>query len=237
MSDLSDGSGPISRRTPRVGDGGAPVSGALAMVLAAVAVVLGFLILNSLSGDTDEQADFPAPEDAAGAGDGQATPGSSVPGDSVVPTLAPTTTVAPLVTQGASVIVANANGGSGTAGSMTRALETGAGFTVVDPTDKSQSVPDLDVSVIYYTVENPEAKAVADSLARVLGGVGAVSQMPETPPTNDGTLNGADVLLMLGKDKADKTLAELAPDLNAGGVVTVTNPPVAGDTTTTVPAG
>lgn len=235
MSDIPDGSGPISRRTPRVGDGGAPVSGALAIVLAVVAVVAGFLILNSLSGDGDEQADFPAPGGATG-GDGPVT-SSSAPGGSTVPTLAPTTTVPEIVTEGASVIVANANGVGGTAGAMTRALESGAGFTVVSPTDKSASLPDLDVSVIYYVADNPSAKTVADSLARVIGGVGAVSQMPETPPTSDGTLNDADVLLMLGKDKANKTLAELAPDVNAGGVVTVTNPPVAGDTSTTAPAG
>ncbi|NNE11864.1 MAG: LytR C-terminal domain-containing protein [Ilumatobacter sp.] len=233
MSDVPDGSGPISRRTPRVGDGGAPVSGALAIVLAVVAVVAGFLILSSLSGDADEQADFPDPGGVAGGGGDGAVTSSSVPGGSAVPTLATTTTVPPIVTEGAAVIVANANGVGGTAGSMTRALETGAGFTVVSPTDKSASLSDLDVSVIYYVADNPNAKPVADSLARVLGGVGAVSQMPETPPTSDGTLNDADVLLMLGKDKANKTLAELAPDVNSGGVVTVTNPPVAGDTTPT----
>ena len=50
--------------------------------------------------------------------------------------------------------------------------------------------------------------------------------MPDTPPTADGTLGGAGVLLMLGNDKAGKTLAELAPDLGTTPVV-VTNPPVA----------
>ena len=45
----------------------------------------------------------------------------------------------------------------------------------------------------------------------MLGGVATIAPMPETPPTRDGTLNGAQVLLMLGNDKAGKTLAELAP--------------------------
>ena len=44
MTDVPDGSGQIPRRAPRVSDGSAPVSGALAIVLAVVAVVAGFLI-------------------------------------------------------------------------------------------------------------------------------------------------------------------------------------------------
>ena len=54
MSDVADGSGPVPRRTPRSADGGAPVSGALAIVLAVVAVVAGFLILRSISDDGDK---------------------------------------------------------------------------------------------------------------------------------------------------------------------------------------
>ena len=49
MTDAPDASGQIPRRTSRVGDGSAPVSGALAIVLAVVAVVAGFLILRSIS--------------------------------------------------------------------------------------------------------------------------------------------------------------------------------------------
>ena len=40
MTDGPDGSGQIPRRTTRVGDGGAPVSGALAIILAATVPVL-----------------------------------------------------------------------------------------------------------------------------------------------------------------------------------------------------
>ena len=49
MTDGHDGSGQMPRRSTRVGDGGAPVTGALAIVLAVVAVVAGFLILRSIS--------------------------------------------------------------------------------------------------------------------------------------------------------------------------------------------
>lgn len=237
MTDVPDGSGQIPRRSPRMGDGAAPVSGALAIVLAVVAVVAGFLILRSISDSGNDSADFPEPGNGSATDDGGLEPGESettLPGESV-PTLPTTTTVPPIITDGASVVVANANGQPGSAGAMSRAIETGAGFAVVDPTNASSTIPDLDESVIYFDQGTPGAQAVADSLARVLGGVGSVAPLPETAPTQDGSLNGAQVLLMLGKDKANQTLTELAPDVltGSGDVVTVTNPDPAGTTTTT----
>ncbi len=238
MTDVPDGSGQIPRRSPRVGDGGAPVSGALAIVLAVVAVVAGFLILRSISDGGADSADFPEPgatasEDDALDDDPTADEGGTT--DESVPMLPTTTTVPPLVVDGASVVVANANGQGGSASAMSRAIETGAGFTVVDPTNASSTVGELEESVIYFTPDDPEAQTVANSLARVLGGVGSVSPLPETAPTTDGTLNGAQVLLMLGIDKANRTLEELAPDVVAGSgdVVTVTNPDPSGQTETT----
>ena len=44
MSEMTDASGQMPRR-PRVGDGGAPVTGALAIVLALVAVVAGAAVV------------------------------------------------------------------------------------------------------------------------------------------------------------------------------------------------
>lgn len=226
MSDVPDGSGPIPRRT-RVGDGGAPVSGALAMVLAAVALVAGFFILRSISDGGDRALDLP--------GTGTETDGSTDPGDgdgeattTTVAAATTTTTEAPLVTTGASVIVANANGVGGSAGGMSRTLEA-AGFTMVDPANASSTVPVLETSVIYFDPNIAGAQAVADSVNRVLGGDLQVSALQGTPPTDDGSMNGAGVLLMLGTDKANKTLDELNPSQTT----TVANPPVAGDTTTT----
>ncbi|MEO6570651.1 MAG: hypothetical protein ABIO83_03820, partial [Ilumatobacteraceae bacterium] len=86
--------------------------------------------------------------------------------------------------------------------------------------------------------DDPAAQAVAQSLATVLGGVASVGPMPEVPPTRDGSLNGATVLLMLGNDKAGKTLTELSPGLT--GAPAATSPPIAGDPTVTsssAPAG
>ena len=55
--------------------------------------------------------------------------------------------------------------------------------------------------------------------------------------TADGEMQGADVLLMLGDDKAGKTLEELNPDLANGATTQVTSPPIAGETTTETTTG
>ena len=232
MTDVPDGSGPIRR--PRVSDGGAPVSGALAMILAVVAVVAGFLILRSISDGGEQELDAPPSADVGNGGSGgdtaEATDGAT--DTTAAPTLPPTTTEPQIIVDGASVTVANANSQGGSAGAMTRALEAGPGFTMVDPVNGSESVGDIPESIIYFSTGNAAAKDVANSLGRVLGGVSSVEEMPDPPPTRDGTVNGADVLLMLGEDKANKTLDELNPESADDGATVVTNPPVAGDGTT-----
>jgi hypothetical protein len=234
MSDMTDASGQMPRRSPRVGDGGAPVSGAVAIVLALVAVVAGFLILNSISDGGDDALDFP-PDTASGSDQGTGDPTATTvdPSQTTVGTLAPATTEPVIVVDGASVIIANANTVGGSAGSMKRALETGPGFTVVDAVNSSAAVGDINDSVIYFNAENPQAEPVAQSLSEVLGGVSSVAPLSGTPPTADGDMKGADVLLMLADDKAGKTLAELNPALASGGGTQVTNPPIAGTETTT----
>ncbi len=238
MSDMTDASGQMPRRNPRVGDGGAPVSGAVAIVLALVAVVAGFLILNSISNGGDDALDFPVGTSNGSDDGGDAGTVTTLdPSATTVATLAPPTTEPPIVTEGASVLVANANNVGGSAGQMQRALETGPGFTVAGAVNASTSVGTLETSVIYYVESNTQALPVAESLGEVLGGVSDVLPMPDTPPTADGDLMGADVLLMLGNDKAGKTLEELNPDTATGGSTQVTSPPVAGDATTTTTAG
>lgn len=231
MSDVPDGSGPIPRRTTRVGDGGAPVSGALAMVLAAIALVAGFFILRSISDGGEQSLDLPGTGGSVEAPDG-ADPDSADPDATTTTAVSATTTTTepPLVTSGASVIVANANGLGGTAGNMTRTLEA-VGFQMVDPTDASSTVGTLEATVIYYASDIAGSQEVADSVNRVMGGDLQVSALQGTPPTADGSMGGAGVLVMLGTDKANQTLDEMNPDRVAN--PEVTNPPVAGETTTT----
>lgn len=233
MSDLADATG-SPRRTPRVSDGGAPVSGALAIVLAVIAVVAGFLILRSISDGGDAQLDAVS-DGGGGAGSAPAVAGSDA-GDgaaeaTTVPTIPPVPTEPPIITQGATVIVANANGQGGSAAAMTRELESVHGFVMVEPVDANASLGDQDTTVVYFDVTNAAAEAVAASVARSLGAGVGVSALPDLPLVAGGDLRGAGVLVLLGTDKANRTLAELNPASGADGATVLTNPPVAGDAT------
>jgi LytR cell envelope-related transcriptional attenuator len=229
MTDVSDGSGQIPRRPPRAGDGGAPIGGALAIVLAFVAVVAGFFILRSISGDAETNAfDVRPTTDETGVAPDATTP-TTLPGGTV-PLPVPQVTPPLDVFTGASVIVANASDIGGTAAQMTRAIE-GAGFTVLEPTNAAGLTEPMTASIVYFDTAQAGAQAVADTLARQLGGGVSVLPLEGTPQVEDGNLNGAGVLLLLGTDKAGRTLAELAT--GATDVAVITNPPVV----TTAPAG
>ncbi len=148
---------------------------------------------------------------ACGGGDDSATTTTTATTVAPPATLAPsttagttTTTTEPLVTEGATVIVANGNIIGGSAGRMSDALGV-AGFTTGTPVNGSEKVED---SVVYYT-DAAGAQAVAESVASALGGIDA-SPLPDPIPTESGTLDGGDVLLLLGTNQADRSLAELA---------------------------
>jgi hypothetical protein len=213
-----------ARRSPRQGVGGSPMGSTISIVLAVVAVIVGFLILQNIT------------DDGPSASDGGGTPVDSVvdstPG-SVVETSSTTTTEPPLVTEGATVVVANASGVPGSAGRMTTELAT-VGFTTGEATNSTQS--GLTASIVQYDPTIAAAQAVAESVARTMGGL-TVEVLPTPAPVEGGSLNGAGVLVLLGTDEADKTIAQLsapaatvtpAPDPSAG--TTDTTP---GDTTAT----
>ena len=229
MSDVADGSGPVPRRTPRSADGGAPVSGALAIVLAVVAVVAGFFILRSISGDDKKQFDLQSAGTGAPADGGNDAATTTAPLSSTPVTATATTTT--LVFAGATVVVANANGVGGSAAAMSQALEI-AGFTMGDPEDASDATGNLETTVIYYDPAQAAAQAVAESVNTAMGGGATVLPLQGTPPTADGDIAGAGVLLMLGLDKANKTLEELNPSTGGTAPVgVVTNPPLSTPTT------
>lgn len=117
---------------------------------------------------------------------------------------AATTTTTPLVVEGATVVVANSSIVGGAAGRMTEEL-AGAGFTTGTPTNGLDRLED---SIVYYT-DAAGAEDVADSVAGVLGGV-EVDAMPDPIPTETGTLDDGQVLVLLGNKQADRTLDELS---------------------------
>lgn len=228
-SDLPEGAGPgpVGRR-PRAGNGGAPASGALAIVLAIVAVVAGFLILRSINDDDDGDVGEGTDETILTGETTTTTIAGAVPLDSTTTT---TTEPALVLDPNVPVIVANASNVNGAAAQMTRALEV-VGYTMGDPTDRAASTPQLEASVVYFDPAVLNSDAVAQSVARSLGGVDSISAVGTPAPTASGELGGAGVLVMLGIDKAGKTLEELTTATPADTTPTgETSPPVAGGTT------
>ncbi len=194
------------RRSPRQGSSDSPVGSTLSIVLAVVAVIVGFLILRNLT-QTDSSAD----------GDtGSVTPEvtSTTIDTGLTTTIATTsTTTVPLVTDGATVVVANGNTIGGSAGRMAEELAS-VGFTMGTSIN---AIDTLDDSIVYYDTTVASAQQVAESVARVLGGV-SVEPLGTPPPVESGSLDGAGVLLVLGNNQADKTLETLAAE--AAGSVT-----------------
>lgn len=207
-----------ARRSPRVGDSGSPVGSTLSIVLAVVAVIAGFLILRAITNDDDDSSDDLV-LDSIPTDDSTVTPATGG-GDSSVPEISPTTTLG-RTTTGATVVVANASGIGGSAAAMTTVLQ-GAGFTMGEPGNNTSGT-NLDASVVYYTVGDAAAQAVAATVAGDIGGV-TIAEMPSPPPIDVG-LGTSTVLVMVGTDTANKTLADLSP-------ASVTPPPVAGTPTT-----
>jgi hypothetical protein len=173
--------------------------GTFTIFLALVAVVLGVFILRSI-GDSD-----------GGSGAGAVVTTTTVPEVDPTETSEPPVTqptVPPLVFEGATVVVANANRVNGSAGAMSRDLDA-AGFTVAGAVNAAVEIGQLELTVVYYDASSDAARLVADSVNRVMGGNASVAPLPSTIPTEGGQLVGQ-VLVLLGNDKGGKSLAELA---------------------------
>ena len=228
MSDPTDPGGvganaERGRSSTRVGDSGSPVGSPLTIVLALIAVAVGFLIFRSI-----DDSDAGGLEDPAGAT--TVAPGATTtaaPGATTATTAAPATTAPDLVTEGATLIVANASAAGGEAQNMQDALAE-AGFTVTDEATSDASAEPLEESVVYYSEGVPAIQAVAQSVARVMGGL-TVQPMPSPIPVEGGSIGTATVVVMMGNDTAGESLDDLgaaAPNIQApapaGGATTTT---------------
>ena len=132
------------------------------------------------------------------------TAGTLPPTTTVPPT---TTTTEPLVTEGGIVMVANCSDVNGAARLLTDELAAN-GFQTRKATNGAGIDNSLEATKIYLI---PGSEAVARSLSRLLGGV-ELFQMPTPVWIKDGTagLGDANVLVMLGHDRAGKRLADMA---------------------------
>jgi hypothetical protein len=172
-----------------------------AIIIAIVAVVAGFLILRSIGDDDDGGAIAPDTTTEA------TVAATTDPLATTAPTLPPETssTVFTPVTEGATAVVANASTVNGAAGVLTTAL-SGAGFTMAPATNGS---PKQDASTVLYDPVDPEALQVATSLSVLMGNI-EVLEISTPAPIEGGVLpDGVSIVVMLGNDKANLTLAAM----------------------------
>ena len=164
-----------------------PSTGTMGAVVAVVALLLGFLVLRDVSGST---LDTSSP-----------TPQETVPGGGTVDPNATTTTVQ-FSTLGFKLIVANASGVAGSAGSMTLALQN-LGFIAPPAVNLAPGAAKRQKTGVFYTAG---CEANAQKVAEVLGGNVDIAAMPNPVPTETGNLGDACVLILLGTDLAGKPL-------------------------------
>ena len=192
-------------RTPRSTAGGAPMGSTVAIVVTAVAVILGFLILKKVNDDGDGGSTTPG------------TTSTTVDPNNTTSTIdLNTTTSAPVLQKtGTKVQVANAASITGVAKQMSTALATD-GFDMADPTNSTGAT--LSQSKVIYNSTDPNGLAVAQAVAAELGNI-PVEQSPAAPPTKSGAFaEGSGVILLLGTDLAGKTLEQI----QGGGGTTTT---------------
>jgi len=178
-------------RRPRRGPGsnGSSLNSTMSIVVAAVAVLLGFLILRDIGGSDSSTSDAPT---------------DSVTSETVV---TETTLVDPAVAETTlpltafKVQIANASKVSGSAGDLTTQLQ-GRGFIVQPAMNTDAATPKQTATVVYF---NPGSEAAATLVATTLGGV-ATAPMPTPIPTEKGNILEASVLILLGTDLAGKPL-------------------------------
>lgn len=190
-------------RPERTTTNASPMGSAVAIAIAIAAVIAGFFILQSIR-DTDG-SDAGSGSNTTTTVDGTAGSSSSVPD---------TTVFVPQKT-GTKVQVANSAGVAKAAGTMTTIL-TAQGFEMAEATNGT--VSDLAVTKVLYLAADPNAEKVALTLASLIG-VAQIEPAGTTVDTKEGTLPaGTGVLLLLGQDKAGKTLEQI----QGGGVTDTT---------------
>ena len=204
MTDPSGASnGHLRRRAPRVGDSRAPVTTVVVLGAAAIAVIAGLLILRSITSPpagSDEVV-----SDVATTVTSPPVSTTGPPPTTTTTTTSTSTTVAPSASKSAAtVVVANASGVNRSATAMANELAAD-GYTTA-PVANSTG-PRLERSIIYYVEGDPASLGVARLLAEQIR-TAQILPMPQPPPL-DRALNRATVALMLGRDAAGRSLAEL----------------------------
>lgn len=179
-------------RGGRGGANGVSVSTTLSVIVAAIAVLLGFLILRDVNRDRNDTSSSITTE----------APVVDPTGSS---TLAPAETTT-LPRSGFKVLVANASGVTGSAGQMSTALQSEQ-FIVSQPINADVTYGKQSVTVVFYV---PGYEAGATAVAEILGGV-QIQPVATPAPVEGGSLGECQVLVMLGTDLAGKLLPGALP--------------------------
>jgi len=193
-----------------------------ATVLSSLLLGAAALALGACGGDDDTSSATVASTDPQVA---EPTPTPQVTA-APTPAATPTPTTPEVVTEGATVVVANASSVNGAAGRLSERLAA-AGFTMGEATNSSET---LGTTKVYFNASVDGAQAVAESLVVVLGGGDITAEPLPTPAplSNPETIGDATVLVAMGEDVADKSLDELQ-----GGTTTDTSDPDSTDPGTT----
>ena len=170
----------------------------------------GAMLLGACGGDDDDETtdDTTATDSSATLPTSTSSTLATTPTATLPVETTPATPVTPTyVTEGAAVLVANASRVDGAAGRMSDRLAA-VGFSMVTPGNSTEGP--LETTKIYFDPAVPASQAVAESIKAAFGG-GAIEVLPMTvpPPIDTGDLAGANVLVAMGNDTADKTLDEL----------------------------
>ena len=187
------------------------INSTMSIVVAVIAVLLGFLILRDIRGGSTTA---PAPD----GGETTTSVSDTVPVVTTVPATIPLTAF--------KIQVANASKVSGSAGQLTTELQ-GRGYIVQPAVNSSEITPKQTTTIVYYL---PGSEGQAALVAAELGGV-AIAIMPAPIPTEGGKLGEASILILLGTDVAGKPLASPVPTVPVAPAVVDPNAP------TTVPGG
>jgi len=187
----------------------------LSVLVAVLAVALGYYILNDVTGDSSSPTLSPLVVEAT-----TTIPFTTIPVETT-PTTLPYTAF--------KIQVANASKVAGSAGQLTTELQA-RGFIVQPALNSSEITPKLNSTVVYFMAGSEEAASV---VASALGGV-ATAAMPNPIPTETGGLGEATILILLGTDLAGKPLPAAATPA-APAATTVTT--VVGAVVTTTVAG
>ena len=201
-----------SRPPKRSGSGASPMGSTLAIVIAIAAVVVGFLILKNIRSDDKGTAATTLPA-ATTVDPLTATTLPPLPTEPQVTVFTPQTT-------GAKVLVVNSSHQNKVAATLSTAL-AGNQFVMGEPTNGATKEP---ITKIQYLDGDVQAQAVAQSVAQLMG-VASIEIIPTPVQLADPTLLADNtVVVLLGDDKAGKTLAQMTgADTTASSVAGATS--------------